>query len=161
MTHNYERLKAHILPLSLSSDFNRARQEWDLVNVEISEELDSCPCGSEIKEHCYIRNRHTGCETYVGNICINQFMGLDTGTLFSGLKRIKQDKDAAPNEALIKHAYSKGYLHDDREYWFLMGTKRKRNLSAAQLTWRQKINRRITSQTVVRRRGDPKKPEES
>jgi hypothetical protein len=156
MTHNFERLKAHILPLSSSSDFQIAQTEWDLVAVEISEELDECPCGKEIKEHCYIHNRLTSRETYVGNVCINRFMGLDTGTLFAGLKRIKAEVDAAPNDALIKHANSHGYLWNDNEYKFLKQTARKRRLSEAQLSWRQKINRRIISQTVVRKRGDVK-----
>ena len=155
MTHNFERLKAHILPFSSSSDFQIAKTEWDLVGVEISEELDECPCGKEIKEHCYIHNRLTGSETYVGNVCINRFMGLDTGILFAGLKRIKADADAAPNDALIAHANSHGYLYEN-EYEFLKQTVRKRSLSDKQLSWRQKINRRIISQTVVRKRGDVK-----
>lgn len=49
--HNFERLKAHILPLSLSHDFDVARREWGLVAVEISDEWDRCPCGQDIKEH--------------------------------------------------------------------------------------------------------------
>jgi hypothetical protein len=157
VTHNFENLKAHILPLSSSTDFNAARDEWDLVHIEISEDFDNCPCGKDIKEHCYIRNRITGQETYVGNVCINRFMGLDTGNLFAGLKRITQDPDAAPNLALIEHANQKGYLYD-REYGFLTSTARKRILSGAQLSWRRKINRRIISQTVVKRRGDPRQP---
>lgn len=157
MTHNFENLKAHILPLSSSKNFNAAKHEWDLVHIEISEEVDNCPCGKDIKEHCYIRNRLTGQATYVGNVCINRFMGLDIGTLFSGLNRITQDQDAAPNLALIEHANQKGYLYD-QEYGFLKNTARKRSLSDAQLSWRHKINRRIISQTVVRRRGDQRQP---
>lgn len=86
-------------------------------------------------------------------------MGFDTGTLFAGLKRIKDDGDAAPNDALIEHANSHGYIYDE-EYQFLKQTARKRSLSAKQLSWRQKINKRITSQTVVKKRGDvkPKPP---
>lgn len=57
---NFEHLKAHILPLSVAKIFEAARQEWELVAVEISDEWDNCPCGHEIKEHCYIRNRHNG-----------------------------------------------------------------------------------------------------
>ena len=45
-------------------------------------------------------------------------MGLDTGTLLAGLKRIKADADAAPNDALITHANSHGYLYEN-EYEFL------------------------------------------
>lgn len=60
MEHNFERLKAHILPLSKAKDFETARTEWKLIAVEISDEFDNCPCGQEIKEHCYIENTHTG-----------------------------------------------------------------------------------------------------
>jgi hypothetical protein len=158
MSHNFEQLKDHILPLSSSNIFKIARTEWDLVNVEISEELDECPCGKEIKEHCYIRNRKTGKETYVGNVCINRFMGLDTGALFAGLKRISSNSKAAPNEALIEHANTKGYLFE-REHDFLKDTSRKRNLSDKQLAWREKINKRIVSQVVVKRRSDTSPPQ--
>src|SRR3546814_17760195 len=91
-TNNFERLKAHILPLSVSSTFDVARREWDLVGVEISEEFDNCPCGQDIKEHCYIRNRLDGNSTYVGNFCINRFIHIAPGNLFDGLNRISTDR---------------------------------------------------------------------
>lgn len=40
---NFERLKTYILPLSVASDFEVARQEWDIIAVEISDEWDHCP----------------------------------------------------------------------------------------------------------------------
>lgn len=150
--HNFERLKAHILPLSVSQRFEIARTEWVLIAVEISEEFDQCPCGQEIKEHCYISNRLNGNSTYVGNICINRFIQIDTGPLFDGLKRIAKDLTANANADLIEHAYRMGYLYGEKEYTFLKETMRKRNLSDAQIAWKVKINRRIVSQTVVRKR---------
>ena len=150
--HNFERLKAHILPLSVSQRFDIARTEWLLIAVEISEEFDQCPCGQDIKEHCYIRNRRNGNETYVGNVCINRFIQIDTGNLFDGLKRIAKDLTANANSDLIEHAYRMGYLYGEREYSFLKETMRKRNFSEAQIAWKVKINRRIVSQTVVRKR---------
>jgi len=149
---NFERLKAHILPLSVSQVFDVARTEWDLVAVEISEEFDNCPCGQEIKEHCYIRNRLNANATYVGNVCINRFIQIDTGNLFDGLKRIAADNAANANDDLIEHAYRMGYLFGEKEYTFLKQTARKRKLSAAQIAWKQKINRRILAQTIVRQR---------
>lgn len=151
MEHNFERLKAHILPLSRSQDFPEARKEWSLVGVEISDEFDSCPCGQDIKEHCYIENEFTGHRTYVGNVCINRFIGIDTGNLFDGLKRIATDSKANANADLINHAFKLGYIFDS-EYNFLMQTRLKRKLSPAQLAWKEKINRRITNKTVVQRR---------
>ena len=151
--HNFERLKSHIVPLSNSKSFESARLEWDLVGIEISEEFDECPCRQDILEHCHIRNRLNGATTYVGNVCINRFVGIDTGNLFDGLKRIQADLYANANDDLIEHAYRMGYLFDDKEYRFLKQTKLKRKLSAAQLSWKKKINRRILNQTIVQRRG--------
>ena len=149
---NFEQLKAHIIPLSVASNFEAARQEWDLVGVEISDEWDNCPCGQDIKEHCYIRNRLNGNSTYVGNVCINRFIQISTGNLFDGLKRIAQDDTANANIDLIEHAYRMGYLYSEKEHRFLLQTARKRVLSQAQLDWKRKINRRILAQTIVQRR---------
>lgn len=149
--HNFERLKAHILPLSQSGLFDVARTEWDLVSVEITEDVDHCPCGQEIKEHCYITNRITGNSTYVGNVCINRFIRIDTGNLFDGLKRIAKDPYANANLDVIEHGLKMGYIYDT-EYEFLVRTRLKRKLSEKQLEWKRKINRRITQQTSVQRR---------
>ncbi|MFB0774645.1 hypothetical protein [Aeromonas salmonicida] len=151
MEHNLERLKEHILPLSNSQHFHIAIKEWSLVGIEISEEFDNCPCGQQIKEHCHIENRITGNKTYVGNVCINRFIGIETGRLFDGLKRIAKDSKANANKDLIEHAYKLGYIFED-EYGFLMDTCMKRKLSPKQIAWKEKINRRITNKTVVQRR---------
>lgn len=151
MEHNFERLKAHILPLSIASNFYAAKNEWKLVDVEIHEDFDSCPCGQPIKELCYIENQLNGNKTYVGNVCVNRFIGIETGSLFAGIKRISLDETANANEDLIIHAYNLGYIYDEKEYNFLMQTKNKRILSDKQMAWKKKINRRIIKQTVVRR----------
>lgn len=151
MEHNFERLKAHILPLSKAKDFETARTEWKLLAVEISDEFDNCPCGQEIKEHCYIENSRTGKQTYVGNVCINRFIGIDTGNLFEGLRRIAEDNTANANDDVIEYANERGFLFD-KEYDFLMSTRRKRKLSLKQIEWKRKINRRITNQIVVQKR---------
>ena len=151
MTHNFERLKAHILPLSQAATFEAARSEWVLDSIEVSDEFDLCPCGQDIKEHCYLRNTVTGHQTYVGNVCVNRFIGIDTGTLFDGLRRIKENLAANPNLAVIAYAESKGFLFD-KEPQFLRSTVRKRILSSAQKAWKEKINRRILNGTVVKRR---------
>lgn len=150
-SHNYERLKQHILPMSRAATFDVARAEWVLEFVEVSDEFDSCPCGQEIKEHCYIRNTVTGHQTYVGNVCVNRFIGIDTGTLFDGLKRIRDNPHANANAAVIDYAEQRGYLFE-KEPEFLRGTLLKRNLSAKQKSWKERINRRILSQTVVQKR---------
>ena len=151
MSHSYDQLKTHILPLSRAKNFEAARVEWVLEFVEVSDEFDSCPCGQNIKEHCYIRNSVTGYQTYVGNVCVNKFIGIDTGNLFDGLKRLKANPRANANLAVIEYANARGYLFD-KEPEFLSSTMLKRKASAAQVAWKEKINRRILNQTVVRRR---------
>ena len=150
MSHNFENLKNHILPLSNSNEFHSAKNEWKLVGVEIREDWDNCPCGKDIKELCYIANQLNGNETYVGNVCVNQFIGIKTGNLFSGLKRIANDRTANANEDLIVHSYNLGYIYEE-EYKFLMNTKNKRKLSDKQKSWKEKINKRIINETVVKR----------
>lgn len=76
MTHNFERLKAHILPMSLATRFEAARLEWIPNSVEESDKFDSCPYGQNIKEHCYICNKFTGSPIYAVNVCVNQLIGL-------------------------------------------------------------------------------------
>lgn len=148
--HNLENLKNHILPLSNSSEWSDAKNEWRLVGIEVQEDWDNCPCGKEIKELCHIKNQLNGNKTFVGNICVNRFIGIDTGNLFAGLRRIIDDAEANANEDLIIHAYKFGYIYEN-EYKFLMQTRRKRNLTTKQLDWKMKINRRIVNQTVVRK----------
>jgi len=53
--------------------------------------------------------------------------------------------------AVISYAEERGYLFD-KEPAFLRSTVKKRDLSESQLAWKEKINRRILNQTVVRRR---------
>ncbi|MDH5327693.1 MAG: hypothetical protein OEY58_19740 [Gammaproteobacteria bacterium] len=149
MEHNFERLKAHILPRSNANTFQSARNEWKLVGVELRQSWSHCPCGQKIKERCYLENQLNGAKTYVGNVCVNRFIGIDTGNLFAGLKRIAENDTANANEDLIIHAYNLGYIYE-KEYHFLMQTKRKIKLSDKQKSWKQKINRRIVNQTVVR-----------
>jgi hypothetical protein len=150
MSHNFGRLQEHILPLSNSTEFYSAKNEWKLTGIEIQEDWDNCPCGKDIKELCYIENQLNGNKTYVGNVCVNQFIGIKTGNLFAGLKRIANDAKANANKDLIIHAYQLGYIFE-KEYSFLMDTKLKRTLSPKQAAWKEKINRRIVNQTVVRK----------
>lgn len=149
--HNFDRLREHILPLSNSTDWSNAKNEWRLVGIEVQEEWDNCPCGKEIKELCHLRNQLNGNVTHVGNVCVNRFIGIETGNLFAGLRRIIDDETANANEDLIIHSYQFGYIFES-EYNFLMQTRRKRILSIKQLDWKRRINRRIINQTVVRKK---------
>lgn len=150
---NFEYLKNHILPLSQNkSDFNLAKSEWTLDHIYRTTHSGQCPCTKKgIIEHCYIRNKKNGNMTFVGNVCVRKFMDIDTGKLFSGLKKLQNDEKAKPNRDLIENAMQKGYLHGINEYRFLKNIKMCRNLTEKQQRWLCFINRRIIQVTVVRK----------
>ena len=77
-------------------------------------------------------------------------MNIDTGTLFDGLKRIKDNRKANANEALISYA-QKNFLHET-ECKFLIKTMNKRKLTDKQLAWKEKVNNLILNEIVVKRR---------
>ncbi len=141
-------LVIEIVQLSKSDDFETARLEWRLIGVELKLTWDSCLCGQRIKELCHIKNDTTGNFAYVGNVCINNFIGIDTGTLFDGLRRIFKDDTANPSTDLINHAHQLGYIFDN-EKKFLLSLVGKHKISARQKAWKQKINKRILNKSVV------------
>lgn len=149
---NFEYLKNHILPLSENkSDFNLAKTEWTLDHIYRTTHSGQCPCTKKgIIEHCYIRNTINGNMTFVGNVCVRKFMEIDTGKLFSGLKKLQDNEKAKPNRDLIEYAMQKGYLHGLNEYQFLKNIEMCRNLTEKQQRWLCFINRRIIQATVVR-----------
>lgn len=146
--HNFERLKAHIMPLSKAATFEQARAEWAVIGAQLEEDWDVCPCGQPIKELCFLENKITKQRTYVGNVCVNRFMGIETGNLLSGLKKIMKDHSANANTDVIEYAKRNGYLFE-QEYDFLMDTRRKRVLSTKQEQWKIRINQRILQQSIV------------
>lgn len=151
-THNFRKLKAHILSLSAADNFDDAKAEWLLDRVCVTDEFGRCPCGKKIKEHCYLKNDRNGNTTWVGNVCVHQFMDIDAGTLFDGLRRVRANNSARPNIMLIEYASVRGYLFGQNEYKFLTDISgKRRKLSERQLHWLQKINRRIVQSIVVLR----------
>lgn len=148
MSHNFAALREHIISLSESQEWSEAIEEWKLFGFEYNKNWDSCPCGQPIKEMCFLVNTKNGNRTHVGNVCVNTWLGIETGNLFEGLARIRKNSEASPNMDLITHAKEYGYIYDS-EYDFLVGIRHKRNKSYKQLKWIQKINYRILNKTVV------------
>lgn len=74
-THNLEKLKTHILGLSNSQDWETAKHEWTIDRIcSQPKHKIACTCGHKwIQEVCYIRNKHNGTLTYVGNVCVEHF----------------------------------------------------------------------------------------
>lgn len=143
------KFEMHIINLSLSNSFNEAKSEWKFCGVIFNSSFVNCPCGQAIKEQCIIRNVHNGNTTSVGNVCVNEFMGIKCESVFDGIKRIAKNNSSNANIELINYAKEHGFLFGEKEYSFLMDTCRKKKLSEAQLKWKIKINNRILSRIVV------------
>lgn len=138
-------LKQHILSLSNSQDINQAIPEWEWVDIKIISN-SSCPCGKKpIKENCVLKNQLNNNITKVGNVCVNQFIGINTGNVFPGLNRIiNHPITNNPNKALIDFAYRTGAINQ-KEYDFLNDIRNKRNLSSKQTNWRNSLNNKLIS----------------
>ncbi len=81
-TSNFERLVAHLMPLSichrtvmspLEFTMTILQKQWIVVNYDYVEYKDRCPCNHVIHERCWIYNIYTDKKTYVGNVCIQHF----------------------------------------------------------------------------------------
>lgn len=152
---HYENLKAHLLPMSESDEFEVARHEWRFTHVEWDDDLTHCPCSVPIKEMCFITNERTGHETYVGNVCINRFLGIDLHLLIDGLRKIEKDPEAGPNLAVIEYAIEHDFLQGDNEARFLWSMYNKKKRSVKQKAWLKKINWRIMNQICPAKRRSP------
>lgn len=141
--YNFAQLKREILARSSAKVWEVAKSEWRLVGIHEADEPNTCLCGHHpIKEICTIRNGITDLVTDVGNVCINRFFGIRSDKIFAAVKRIRRNVDKSLNAEAIVHFHSMGVIND-WEYGFSQNTFRKRELSAAQLRTRQKINHKV------------------
>lgn len=138
-----DNLKEELLKLSEATRWNAAKLEWAIDEIYWEDTPDTCLCGKfPIKELCFLRNVRNGHRALVGNVCVKRFLGLQSGSLFDGIKRISEDPEKALNAAAVDHAFSKGWIND-WEFGFCTDTVRKRKLSFSQMQKRIQINNKV------------------
>lgn len=152
MGHNFDNLKAHILSLSQAKVWEMAVCEWYLESVEHLNGHDesgaptgaeTCPCSHyPIIELCWLRNNVTGSRTFVGNVCVRQFIMDSAGLIADGIKRIRDDTGAALNLDATLWARERGWL-TEWELKFCLSNRLKRRLSGRQQVKREEINRQV------------------
>ena len=149
--YNFEQLRQHILALSRAPDWDVARREWSLVDVWEADEPQTCPCEHfPIVEICRIHNRVTKQSADVGNVCVRRFLGFRSDLIFQAIKRVRNDSTKSLNADAIAF-FRERRLLTPWEYGFLQNTMKKRNLSAAQMKARERINKKVLA--AVRARG--------
>ncbi len=139
---NLAKLSEHIVALSESKNFAQSCKEWRLFRVELHDEYGMCPCGQHIKEHCFIQNTLNGNTTHVGNVCVENFIGIKTGQIFSGIHRIIESADSNANLDLLAYALA-AQIINHREHVFLSDVCRKRKFTDRQASWKRSLNLKI------------------
>lgn len=135
-------LTTELLRLSQSKNWDEAKLEWDLVDVERMEEPEQCICGHyPIIEVCTIRNNKTKLESRVGNCCVKKFNNT-SDKIFRGVAKIRKDVEKSLNSETLSFAKQNGWI-DTIEWNFYINVLRRRNLSEKQLNWKKAINKKI------------------
>jgi len=138
-----ERLHREIIARSEADTWDKARSEWDLKTIHISDDPEVCLCGhNPIREICTIHNRENGAEVDVGNCCVNHFLGLESEKLFVSIRKLKYDAGASLNQDAIEYAFSRRII-TEWEYGFYLDIWRKRKLSKKQLDVKNRINAKV------------------
>lgn len=154
--YNFKVLKERILALSEAKDWDVARKEWYLVDIEESGEAQTCLCGHfPIIDICTILNKVTNNTAEVGNVCVKKFLGIRSDLIFSALKRIRKDTEKSLNADALAFFRERNVL-TRKEYEFLEDIRLKRDLSVRQISWRCDINRKVLAFVAKRGLSDVK-----
>jgi len=121
----YENLIKRVIELSESSVWERAVQEWEIIDCEIDETLsESCVCGKENLKYLFtIKNVRNANELYpIGSTCINKFERDDLDYEISVYKDMFKLVHAVENNEYIELSsryFSKKllcYLYDNNAF---------------------------------------------
>ena len=134
------KLIQEIISLSNSKDWETAKTEWELNQIQFSEEPETCICGHyPIIELCILKNVKNANYATVGNSCVKKFLDLPSDMIFNAVKRVKKNLEKSFNKETIELAFKKRWINR-WEYDFSVYTLRKRNLSEKQSHHRKRIN---------------------
>lgn len=137
-------LTTELLKLSQSKNWDLAKLEWELVDIERVEDAEECLCGHfPIIEVCVINNVKTYISTRVGNCCVKKFNN-KSDKIFRSVAKIKKNNEKSVNAETLEFASKKKWISTN-DFEFYMNILRRRVLSPKQLAWKKVINQRITA----------------
>lgn len=147
------KLYRRIIELSTTQDWDKAKMEWELVEVLHSDTPQTCLCGhSPILELCIIRNFVNQNRATVGNCCVRKFVDKARKAL-DAFGRIATDANKALNPEAIQYAYERGWM-SEWERDFYLNTHRKRKLTFKQASKRWQINIAVLMNLPPRHQGN-------
>ena len=135
-------LTNELLKLSHSKTWDKAKLEWEVVDVEKSEDPEQCLCGHyPILEICTISNLKTNEKARVGNCCVKKFNN-KSEKIFRAIDRVRKDETKSVNSETLDLAFNKKIINL-KERNFYIDILRRRKLSSKQLDWKIAINRKL------------------
>lgn len=143
-------LTTELIKLSHSNNWDEAKLEWDLIDIERVSEFDAeeCLCGKyPIMEICIIENKINKNTTRVGNSCVKKFIN-KSDKIFQALLRVKKDISKSLNSEVIDFALDKGYINQ-WEKDFYIDIFRRKNLYSKQILKKESINKKILSKIKI------------
>lgn len=145
------KLAREIVALSAADRWDRARLEWQIEDIYIQPEPETCLCGHfPINELCVLRNTKNGNAAVVGNVCVKKFMELRSDKMFDAIKRVAADETRALNVEAIEHAFARSWINKwERDFY--LDTWRLRVLSDNRETKRIQINRKVLARVRTSR----------
>lgn len=143
----HQRLQAEILAFSQATTWDKAKDEWKLESIYMSQN-QTCTCGYHpISEVCVIINEVNKETTEVGNCCVKRFLKLPSETLFAAARRVRADTGRSLGEDTVTFAREKNWI-SEWEANFYESTGRKRKLSSKQADIRRRINEKFLRRLV-------------
>lgn len=137
-------LTSELLKLSKSRIWDRAKLEWDVVDIHKVEEPETCLCGHyPIVEICTIENTQTNQQARVGNCCVKKFND-KSNKIFRAVERVKKASEKSLNSETLDLGKQNKWI-SEKDFDFYTDILRKRTLSPKQLAWKESINRKIVS----------------
>ena len=138
MTKNNFKLIEEIIKLSENKTWDKAREEWKIINIYENKSFEICLCGHyPIKEVIIIENVNNKNSTKIGNCCINKFFQIKIyNKFFLALYKNKI------NAMIIEEAFKKEIINN-WEKDFLLKIWRKRKLTEKQSNLLTKLKNKI------------------
>lgn len=142
--YNFEKFSRAILALSVSTDWDEAKTEWDLYLVYDDPSERSCECGhSPINQICVIRNRENNKQTEVGNVCVHKFLKLFSKRIFSVIRRVRLDNQKSLNPAALDMLRRRGVLSNNERDEYQSYWRKRTNINDQQKKQKLEINLRV------------------
>ena len=142
--HNEAKFKSAILSLSIATEWDEAKAEWELFFVYDDPSDRSCECEhSPIHQICVIRNRKNGNKTEVGNVCVRRFLRLFSNRVFSVIKRVRNDISKSLNPAALELFRERGVISSTEEDEYNEYWRKRTNVANEQKAQKLDINQRV------------------